>query len=68
MPRIQHFADQIDLQLSKEDQLQQNLVSLLILINDHLVHDDIEILRELKVEVTHVINLIKISQLYCTET
>ena len=67
MPRIQHFADQIDLQLSQEDQLQQNLVSLLILINDHLVHEDIELLRELKIEVTHVINLIKISQLYCTE-
>ena len=67
MPRIQHFADQIDLQLSQEGQLQKNLVSLLILINDHLVHEDIELLRELKIEVTHVINLIKISQLYCTE-
>ena len=67
MPQIQHFPDQIDLQLAQEDQLQQNLVSLLILIDEHLVHENIELLRELKIEVTHVINLIKISQLYCTE-
>ena len=42
MPRIQHFADQIHLQLAQEDQLQQNLVSLLILIDEHLVHENIE--------------------------
>ena len=67
MPRIQHFADQIDLQLAQEDQLQQNLVSLLILIDEHLVHENIDLLKELKIEVTHVINQIKIYQLYCTE-
>ena len=67
MPRIQQLIDHIDLQLATEEELLQLLVRLLVLIDNHLVNENIELLQELKVEITFVINLIKISRLYCTE-
>ena len=68
MSRIQQLIDLIDLQLAQEEELHQLLVRLLILIDDHLLSENIELLQELKVEVTLVINLIKISKLYCAES
>ena len=68
MPRIQQLIDHIDIQLAQEEELEQFLVRLLNLINNHLLTENIELLQELKVEVTYVINLIKISKLYCTES
>ena len=67
MPRIQQLIDHIDLQLATEEELLQLLVRLLVLIDNHLVNENIELLQELKVEITLVINLIKISRLYCTD-
>ena len=67
MPRIQQLIDHIDPQLATEEELLQLLVRLLVLIDNHLVNENIELLQELKVEITLVINLIKISRLYCTE-
>ena len=68
MSRIQQLIDHTDLQLAQEEELLQLLVRLLVLIDDHLLTENIELLQELKVEVTYVINLIKISKLYCTES
>ena len=68
MPRIQQLIDHTDTQLAQEEELEQFLVRLLNLINNHLLTENIELLQELKVEVTYVINLIKISKLYCTES
>ena len=68
MPRIQQLIDHIDTQLAQEEELEQILVRLLNLIDNHLLTENIELLQELKVEVTYVINLIKISKLYCTES
>ena len=67
MPRIQQLIDHIDPQLATEEELLQLLVRLLVLIDNHLVNENIELLQELKVEITLVINLIKISRLYCTD-
>ena len=67
MPRIQQLIDHIDPQLATEEELLQLLVRLLVLIDNHLVNENIELLQELKVKITFVINLIKISRLYCTE-
>ena len=67
MPRIQQLIDHIDPQLATEEELLQLLVRLLVSIDNHLVNENIELLQELKVEITLVINLIKISRLYCTE-
>ena len=64
MPRIQQLIDQVDLQLAQEEELHQLLVKLLTLIDNHLLSENIELLKELRVEVRFVINLIKISQLY----
>ena len=64
MPRIQQLIDHVDLQLAQEEELHQLLVRLLTLIDNHLLSENIELLKELRVEVTFVINLIKISQLY----
>ena len=68
MPRIQQLIDHTDIQLAQEEELEQTLVRLLNLIDNHLLTENIELLQELKVEVTYVINLIKISKLYCTES
>ena len=68
MPRIQQLIDHIDIQLAQEEELEQFLVRLLNLINNHLLTENIELLQELKVEVTYVINLIRLSKLYCTES
>ena len=68
MPRIQQLIDHTDIQLAQEEELEQILVRLLNLIDNHLLTENIELLQELKVEVTYVINLIKISKLYCTES
>ena len=68
MSRIQQLVDHTDLQLAQEEELLQLLVRLLILIDNHLLHEKIELLQKLKVEITLVINLIKISKLYCTES
>ena len=59
MPRIQQLIDHIDPQLATEEELLQLLVRLLVLIDNHLVNENIELLQELKVEITLVINLIK---------
>ena len=67
MPRIQQLIDHIDPQLATEEELLQLLVRLLVLIDNHLVNENIELLQELKVEITFVINLIRISRLYCTD-
>ena len=67
MPRIQQLIDHIDPQLATEEELLQLLVRLLVSIDNHLVNENIELLQELKVEITLVINLIKISRLYCTD-
>ena len=64
MPRIQQLIDHVDLQLAQEEELHQLLVRLLTLIDNHLLSENIELLKELRVKVTFVINLIKISQLY----
>ena len=68
MSRIQQLVDHTDLQLAQEEELLQLLVRLLILIDNHLLHEKIELLQKLKVKITLVINLIKISKLYCTES
>ena len=68
MPRIQQLIDQVDLQLAQEEELHQLLVKLLTLIDNHLLSKNIELLKELRVKVTFVINLIEISQLYCIES
>ena len=68
MPRIQQLIDHIDIQLAQEEELEQFLVRLLNLINNHLLTENIELLQELKVEVTYVINLIRLSKVYCTES
>ena len=67
MPRIQQLIDHIDPQLATEEELLQLLVRLLVSIDNHLLNENIELLQELKVEITLVINLIKISILYCTD-
>ena len=67
MPRIQQLIDHIDPQLATEEELLQLLVRLLVSIDNHLLNENIELLQELKVEITLVINLIKISRLYCTD-
>ena len=67
MPRIQQLIDHIDPQLATEEELLQLLVRLLGSIDNHLLNENIELLQELKVEITLVINLIKISRLYCTD-
>ena len=64
MPQIQQLFDHVDLQLAQEEELHQLLVRLLTQIDNHLLSENIELLKELRVEVTFVINLIKISQLY----
>ena len=68
MPRIQQLIDHTDIQLAQEEELEQILVRLLNLIDNHLLTENIELLQELKVEVTYVINLIRISKVYCTES
>ena len=68
MPRIQQLIDHTDIQLAQEEELEQFLVRLLNLINNHLLTENIELLQELKVEVTYVINLIRLSKVYCTES
>ena len=68
MPRIQQLIDHTDIQLAQEEELEQILVRLLNLINNHLLTENIELLQELKVEVTYVINLIRLSKVYCTES
>ena len=68
MPRIQQLIDHTDIQLAQEEELEQTLVRLLNLIDNHLLTENIELLQELKVEVTYVINLIRLSKVYCTES
>ena len=68
MPRIQQLIDHTDIQLAQEEELEQILVRLLNLIDNHLLTENIELLQELKVEVTYVINLIRLSKVYCTES
>ena len=63
MSRIQQLIDHTDSQLAQEEELLQLLVRLLVLIDEHLLTENIRSLQELKVEVTFIINLIRLSSI-----